>query len=298
MIFPNEMDIKTVVFPVAGMGTRFLPATKSSPKEMLPVLNKPLIQYAVEEAISSGIENFIFVVSEGKESIEKHFTNDKELLHHLVSKNKNDSIISVLQSTLPMDKTTFVLQKKPIGLGHAVSCAEPYLRNSNEPFAVILPDDLYVCETPCLLQMINSFKKNKLKGHMISIQKVLKEDVSKYGIASIKDENTKNLFNISRIIEKPESTNSKSNYGVVGRYILQKSIFDEIKKTKAGSGGEIQLTDAMMPMIKKNGVFGIVPSGHRYDCGSKIGWLQANIAMASMDMEIKPHLSKMFKELM
>jgi UTP--glucose-1-phosphate uridylyltransferase len=290
------MSIKTVVFPVAGMGTRFLPATKSSPKEMLPVLNKPLIQYAVEEAILSGIENFIFIVSEGKEAIEKHFTNDKELLHHLVSKNKNDSIISVLESTLPMDKTTFVLQEKPLGLGHAISCAAPYLKDSEEPFAVILPDDLYISETPCLLQMINLFEKNKIKGHMMSMQKVPKEDVSKYGIASIKKGSSGKLLNIDQIIEKPKKTDFASNYGVVGRYILQTSIFDDIKNTKAGSGDEIQLTDAIIPMIKKGGVFGTVPKGYRYDCGSKIGWLQANIAMASMDMEIKPHLSKMFKE--
>jgi UTP--glucose-1-phosphate uridylyltransferase len=295
------MRIDTVVFPVAGRGTRFLPATKASPKEMLPILNKPLMQYAVEEALSAGIERFIFVIAAGKESIREHFSTNQELLHHLVDKNKTDSLLDVLASSLPEDKMHFVIQEKALGLGHAVGCVASFFTESSGPFAVILPDDLYASESEghesCLQQMKKAYIKQKLNGHMIGIQKVAKEDVNKYGIIDFDAAHypKQRLIHIKSVVEKPSLHESPSHYAVVGRYILDPNIFISLKQNILGAGGEIQLTDALIPMAQQGKLWGYMPKGHRYDCGSKIGWLQANIAFAARDIEIQPHISSLLK---
>ncbi|MBI1954342.1 MAG: UTP--glucose-1-phosphate uridylyltransferase GalU [Proteobacteria bacterium] len=271
--------IKTVVFPVAGLGTRFLPATKAIPKEMLPVLDKPLIQYAVEEALDSGIERFIFITSYGKSAIEDHFDYHELLENTLKRRHKNKELDLIQKTRLSPGQAVFIRQQEPLGLGHAILCAKKVIKD--EPFAVILPDDLILSKKPCMSQMVNVYQK----GNMVAVMDVPFEDVHKYGILKIEKEQGP-FVQASGVIEKPSKEKAPSQTAIVGRYILSSDIFSILENQERGAGGEIQLTDAFIPMIDSHGLYGYRFSGQRFDCGNKQGWLEANIAYACYDKTI------------
>ena len=269
----KDNKVKKAVFPVAGLGTRFLPATKASPKEMLNVVDKPLIQYAAEEAVSAGIDTLIFVTGRNKVSIPNHFDRAYELESELLQKNKN-SELELVQNILPSNvNCIYIRQKEALGLGHAVLCAEPAV--GNDPFAVILADDLILSrQKSCICQMSDKFKQHE--GSIISVQNVEKNNIHKYGVIDGDKINNSDWL-LSKIVEKPKASEAPSNMGVVGRYIFNPLIFEYIRKTSKGSGGEIQLTDAIDLMLKKEKVYAYEFEGKRYDCGSKLGFLEATV---------------------
>lgn len=259
---------------MAGLGTRFLPATKASPKEMLPVVDKPLIQYAAEEAIAAGIELLIFITGRGKRAIADHFDVSYELEAELEQKNKH-ALLQEVQGILPRKvSAVFIRQPMALGLGHAVSMAKSVV--GDEPFAVLLADDLIDSEKPCLLQMVEIY--SEIGGSMLGVQDVPKEQVNQYGIVETKGEPvTRRLTPISGITEKPDPADAPSTLGVVGRYILSPKIFSYLEKTNEGAGGEIQLTDAIAGMLNEEPVYAYEFEGARYDCGSKLGYLEATV---------------------
>ena len=269
----KDNRVKKAVFPVAGLGTRFLPATKASPKEMLNVVDKPLIQYAAEEAVSAGIDTLIFVTGRNKVSIPNHFDRAYELESELLEKNKN-SELELVQNILPNSvNCIYIRQKEALGLGHAVLCAEPAV--GNDPFAVILADDLILSrQKSCICQMSEKFKEHE--GSIISVQNVDQNNIHKYGVIDGEKINNSDCL-LSKIVEKPNASEAPSNMGVVGRYIFNPLIFEYIRKTSKGSGGEIQLTDAIDLMLKKEKVYAYEFKGKRYDCGSKLGFLEATV---------------------
>lgn len=274
--------IKKAVFPVAGMGTRFLPATKANPKEMLPVVDKPLIQYAAEEAVAAGIDTLIFVTGRNKRSIEDHFDTAYELERELEAKSKH-KMLEVLRSILPKHvNCVFIRQSQALGLGHAVLCARPVV--NNEPFAVILADDLInFSEEPCLKQMVDLF--NFQHCSILGTEPVPKDDVSSYGIVD-GVEVKKGLMEVSGIVEKPPVDQAPSNVAVVGRYILTPRIFDLLENTQRGAGNEIQLTDAIADLLKEQRVLSYNFQGRRFDCGSKLGYLKAQVEFALEHEEV------------
>ena len=268
--------VRKAVFPVAGMGTRFLPATKANPKEMLPVVDKPLIQYAAEEAVAAGIEVLIFITGRNKRSIEDHFDKAYELESELASKQKH-AMLKVVQNVLPAHvDCIYIRQAEPLGLGHAVWCAEPVV--GNEPFAVILADDLIYHEPQgCLAQMVNVYENNHCG--VVGVQQVKPEEVNNYGVISgesIQDD----LWKVDSFVEKPEPADAPSNIAVVGRYIIEPGIFGILDKTKKVAGGEIQLTDALATQAQSEKVLAYKFKGKRYDCGSKLGYLEATVEYA------------------
>ena len=267
------MKVKKAIFPVGGLGTRFLPATKSMPKEMLPIVDKPLIQYAVEEAADAGIEQFIFVTSRGKSAIENHFDHSFELENNLLAKGKRDTLASTQEMLKIPGSYAYVRQQEPAGLGHAIWCARHLIQN--ESFAVILADDLILSrQKSCICQMSDKFKQHE--GSIISVQNVDKNNIHKYGVIDGEKINNSDWL-LSKIVEKPKASEAPSNMGVVGRYIFNPLIFEYIRKTSKGSGGEIQLTDAIDLMLKKEKVYAYEFEGKRYDCGSKLGFLEATV---------------------
>ncbi len=276
--------IKKAVFPVAGMGTRFLPATKANPKEMLPVVDKPLIQYAAEEAVAAGIDTLIFVTGRNKRSIEDHFDTAYELERELEAKSKV-KMLEVLRSILPSHvNCVFIRQSQALGLGHAVLCARPVV--NDEPFAVILADDLINSapkEKPCLSQMVDLF--NFQHCSILGTEIVPREDVSSYGIVD-GVEVKPGLMEVSGIVEKPAIDKAPSNLAVVGRYILTPRIFDLLEKTQRGAGNEIQLTDAIAELLKEQRVLSYNFKGRRFDCGSKLGYLKAQVEFALEHEEV------------
>lgn len=281
--------ITKAVFPVGGMGTRFLPATKAIPKEMLPVVDKPLIQYAVEEAYAAGIRQMIFVTGRHKRSIEDHFDTAYELEAELESAHKND-MLAVVRSIKPEDMDCiFVRQPRALGLGHAVLCAENLV--GNEPFAVLLADDLMVGTPPVLKQMIQSF--STAPGTVLAVQDVPREHTKRYGIVSVSSDQ-RSYAAVDAIVEKPAPEDAPSTLGVAGRYILSPSIFQSIRAQPRGVGGEIQLTDGIAGLIGQEPVYSLRYTGTRYDCGSKEGFLQATIdlALANPDLadSVKAHM--------
>ncbi len=287
----NVNEIDTVVFPVAGIGSRFLPATKSVPKELLPVLNRPLIEYAVEEAINSGIQRFIFVNSPEKQSITYHFKENKKLEEFL--KVKNEFLYSLISKyIIPKDKIIEVVQSEPLGLGHAIWCARDYI--NNKPFAVILPDDLIHSKVPCIKQLKNIYKNNKKS--IVALQKVKKREVSKYGIIEHKNNEIDNIYDLSNMVEKPNEKNAPSNLAIIGRYILLPEVMKELSENKLGYGGEIQLTDAIKNTIKTSGVIGYKFEGSRYDCGNVIGTLEAQISLALKNKEYMNNTKELLKK--
>ncbi len=279
--------VRKAVFPVGGLGTRFLPATKSLPKEMLPIVDKPLVQYAFEEALEAGIEEFIFVTGRNKTAITNHFDQSYELESILESKQKNALLEKVTGWLPPAGSIMFTRQQAPLGLGHAVWCARHFIHN--EPFAVLLADDLIMAEKSCLSQMITSHPQ--VGGHMVAVQEVPQDKTDQYGILDV-EEDMGRLVRAKGLIEKPKPENAPSRDAVIGRYILQPDIFDYLDKQKAGAGGEIQLTDAIMQSMNRHGVHGFRFQGERFDCGSHEGFLEANIAFGMNHAELGPHIQE------
>jgi UTP--glucose-1-phosphate uridylyltransferase len=277
----NDLNqIKTVIFPVAGIGSRFLPVTKTVPKELLPILNVPLIEYAVKEAREAGIERFIFVSSPEKKSILNYFKKDKKLESYL--KNKNSNLLKGIEKNLISDDSLIeVVQEEPLGLGHAIWCARDYI---DGPFAVILPDDLIISKVACIKQMIEAYKVHK--SNIVAIQEVDSVDISKYGVIDY-DKNDKNYYFIKNMIEKPNANDSPSNLAIIGRYILSPNVLNFLSEKKVGFGGEIQLTDAIKNTIKNEGVIGYKFEGNRYDCGNVMGALEAQISVAINNSQYK-----------
>jgi UTP--glucose-1-phosphate uridylyltransferase len=273
--------VRKAVFPVAGLGTRFLPATKAQPKEMLPVVDKPLIQYAVEEAYAAGIRHMIFVTGRNKRAIEDHFDTAYELENELQAANKS-ALLSVLRSIVPDDMLmSYVRQPRSLGLGHAVLCAEHLV--GDEPFAVLLADDLMVGTPPIMAQMVAQFEA--LKQSVIAVQEVPSEHTRRYGIVA-GDKVRPGLIKVSRMVEKPAPEVAPSRMGVAGRYILTPAVFEQIRRQSGGVGGEIQLTDGIAGLMKTESVYAFEYSGKRYDCGSKEGFLQATVELALQHPEV------------
>jgi UTP--glucose-1-phosphate uridylyltransferase len=265
--------VKTVVFPVAGRGTRFLPATKASPKEMLPIVDKPLIQYAVDEALEAGAETLVFITGSSKRAIEDHFDTDPELEAVLQAQGKTE-LLDLLHGILPSHASCiYIRQPAPLGLGHAVLCARPVVGDA--PFMVHLADDLIDAEVPCLKQMVDVFSAQR--GSVLGVQNVPKEDTDKYGIVSLERMISARVGKMAHIVEKPKPDKAPSNLAVVGRYVLTGAIFEDLAQIGAGAGGEIQLTDGIARLMQRQAVYSYEFEGKRYDCGSKLGYLQATV---------------------
>lgn len=279
------MKIRTCVFPVAGLGTRFLPATKSIPKEMMVVVDKPLIQYAVEEARAAGIERFVFITSLGKTAIEDHFDASPILEQTLFARGREKDLKCIQDVCLPAGQAIFVRQHRPLGLGHAVLCARALI--DDEAFAVILADDLVQAPTSCLAQMIEAYQETD--GNMAGVMQVARHDTQKYGILGGLTRTGDKVL-ASHVVEKPTPDAAPSQTGIIGRYILRKEIFKHLEKQETGAGSEIQLTDALSHMLPTTPLTGYVFQGKRFDCGTKYGWLQANIAFALEDPDLAGHL--------
>jgi UTP--glucose-1-phosphate uridylyltransferase len=285
--------IRKAVFPVAGLGTRFLPATKSMPKEMLTVVDKPVIQYAMEEARAAGIEEFIFVTGRNKSALEDHFDISYELENTLRERGKLAELAAIEKWLPPPGHLASVRQQRPLGLGHAVLCAKRLV--GNEPFAVILPDDLVLSETPCLKQMIEVY--NEIGGNLVAVVDVPREQTKRYGILDVESDDGR-LAAVRGLVEKPSPETAPSTLSIIGRYILQPEVFAEIENTPRGAGGEIQLTDGMVRLIGRQPFNGLRYEGHRYDCGDKIGFLEANIAFGLARDDVGPQLRQILTTLL
>ncbi len=287
------MKVRKAVFPVAGLGTRFLPATKAMPKEMLPVVDKPLIQYAVEEAFAAGIEQIIFVTGKGKEALQDHFDRSGELERILKAKGKEKEFKTIEELVPSSGTIIYTRQSEPLGLGHAIWCARDIV--GNEPFAVLLADDLILARTPVLSQMLAQFEK--LQAPIIAAIDVDPQETDKYGILDtelISD----NLVRITGMIEKPTSDKAPSTKAIIGRYILPPEIFPVLGRKRLGAGGEIQLTDAMAVLLNKQPFYGYTFEGTRFDCGTKTGFQMANISFAMEHPEIKSLLLPFLRSLL
>jgi len=288
----HNKAIKTAVFPVAGRGTRFLPITKASPKEMLPIVDKPLIQYAVDEALSAGAETLVFITGSSKRAIEDHFDTDPELESVLQAQGKQE-LLDALHSILPSwASCVYIRQPAPLGLGHAILCARPVVGEA--PFMVHLADDLIDAEEPCLKQMVAVQATHG--GSVLGVQTVPNQDTDKYGIVSLEREVALRVGKMSQIVEKPKPEKADSNLAVVGRYLLSPSIFEDLAKIGKGAGGEIQLTDGIARLMQREEVFAFQFEGKRYDCGSKLGYLQATVEYGlnhpSLGVEFAAYLKK------
>ncbi|MBA3563626.1 MAG: UTP--glucose-1-phosphate uridylyltransferase GalU [Gammaproteobacteria bacterium] len=270
-----KKTIRAAVFPVAGRGTRFLPATKACPKEMLPVVDKPLIQYAVEEALEAGVEKLVFITGSSKRAIEDHFDADRELERALEESGKQDLLDCITNIVPPRAACIYIRQPVPLGLGHAVLCARPAV--GDEPFYVHLADDLIKADMPCLEQMRRQYEQHG--SSVIAVQPVPREQTGSYGIVAV-DPERGGRKRITRIVEKPKPEAAPSNLAVVGRYVLTPRIFDKLEQTGRGAGGEIQLTDAIAELLADEAAYAYEFEGVRYDCGNKLGYLQANVEYA------------------
>lgn len=269
-------QVRKAVFPAAGLGTRFLPATKAIPKEMLALVDKPIIQYGVEEAIASGIEHVIFVTGRGKNEMEDHFDISFELDAMLEKRGKHE-LLALSRKVATMTRVSSVRQKEPLGLGHAVLCARDLV--GDEPFAVILPDDVIDAEPPCLKQMIGVF--NEKGGSVLATQTVDGPAISAYGVlAGSQDKDNPRIYNCTGMVEKPKLEDAPSTQAIIGRYVLTPRIFDLLEQTKPGAGGEIQLTDGIKALLKEEKVYGYTFEGKRFDAGDKFGMLQATVEFA------------------
>ena len=288
-----SQKVTKAVFPVAGLGTRFLPATKAIAKEMLPVVDKPLIQYAVEEAVAAGIDTMIFITSRSKNVIIDHFDKSHELESELEAKNKTE-LLAILKGIVPPNVSfVFIRQAEALGLGHAVNCARPVI--GDEPFAVILPDDMVEDGTRgCMSQMVELFAEKQTS--ILGVERVNPADTGSYGIVKT-PETSEKYAKIDVIVEKPKPEVAPSNLAVVGRYILTPAIFDKIKNTGRGAGGEIQLTDAIADLMKDEDVLAYEFEGKRYDCGAKLGFLVANVELALLNTELKDNFKAYLKDL-
>jgi len=287
--------IRKAIFPVAGLGTRFLPATKAMPKEMLPVVDRPLIQHVVDEAYEAGIEHLIFVTGRNKGVIEDHFDRQFELELTLTERGKKAEL-TLLSEALPEAGTvSFTRQQSPLGLGHAVWCARELV--GHEPFALLLPDVLVHHNPGCLAQMIDAAKGLDANANIIAVEEVPKERVHMYGIVGVGGPKGK-AFAITKMVEKPKPAEAPSNLSITGRYILQPQIFDILEKQAAGAGGEIQLTDAMVALARTQPFYGLKFEGRSFDCGSKIGFLAANVAYGLERPDIAPEFRSELRKLL
>lgn len=277
--------VRKAILPVGGMGTRFLPATKSMPKEMLPVVDKPLIQYAVDEAREAGIEQLIFVTGRGKTAIEDHFDHAYEL-QDILTRLKKTSALELVKETIPTPgQLAFIRQQEPLGLGHAVWCARHFA--GEEPVAVLLADDLILNTPGCLRQMVDAYAQ--VGGNMIATMEVATEQTASYGVIDA-GESSGQLIEVRGLVEKPKPADAPSNLAVIGRYIIQPNIFNDLARMEQGAGGEIQLTDALARQVGKTPFHGFRFEGKRFDCGSKVGFLEANIAYAMNRVDMAPQV--------
>jgi len=267
--------IRKAVFPVAGLGTRFLPATKAMPKEMLTLVDRPLIQHAVDEARAAGIEQFIFVTSRGKGALEDHFDNNNDLKRTLELRHKKKALELMTTTDIDSGQLLFTRQREPLGLGHAIWCARHLV--GNEPFAILLADDVVLAEKPCLRQMMDAY--DEIGGNIVAVVDVPRDQTNRYGILDVESDDGR-LAKVKGLVEKPEPAKAPSTLSVIGRYILQPEIFQELESKEVGAGGEIQLTDSMARLIGKQPFHGVRYSGTRYDCGDKVGFIEANVAFA------------------
>lgn len=285
------MKVRKAIIPAAGLGTRFLPATKAQPKEMLPIVDKPTIQYIVEEAINSGIEDIIIISGRNKRAIEDHFDKSYELEHEL-AKKKDEELLELVRGISNLANIHYIRQKEAKGLGHAIYCAKSFI--GNEPFAVLLGDDIVDSEVPCLKQLIDVF--NEYKTTVIGVQPVNDEDVSKYGIVSCKQVDNR-VYKVKDLVEKPDKENAPSNIAILGRYIITPLIFECLENAKPGKGGEIQLTDALKTLIGQEAMYAYDFIGKRYDVGNKLGFLQATVEFALKREDLKEEFTKYLKEI-
>ncbi|WML35803.1 UTP--glucose-1-phosphate uridylyltransferase GalU [Clostridium sp. OS1-26] len=280
------MKVKKAIIPAAGLGTRFLPATKAQPKEMLPIVDKPTIQYIIEEAVASGIEQILIITGRNKRAIEDHFDKSVELENELEAHGK-DELLNLVKDISNMADIYYIRQKEPKGLGHAINCAKTFV--GNEPFAVMLGDDVVDSEIPCLKQLIDCY--NEYKTSIIGVQEVPEEEVYKYGIVKgmyIEDR----VYKVKDLVEKPKVKEAPSNIAILGRYIITPTIFDILENTIPGKGGEIQLTDALRTLITSEAMYAYNFRGRRYDVGDKLGFLQATVEYALKREELKKPFMK------
>ena len=285
------MKISKCVFPVAGLGTRFLPVTKELAKEMLPLVNRPIISYGVEEALASGCSEIIMITGRAKRSLENYFDRSFELEELLKSRGKMELYEEMVKIS-NMAEVLFIRQRDPLGLGHAVLCAEPVCKN--EYFAVALPDDVFVnSDEPVISQLIKVHEK--MGGTVIALEEVAPENVSRYGIVESQIEIEPGLHKIINMVEKPKLENAPSNLAIMGRYVLSPTVFEILKDQQAGTGGEIQLTDAIRTLCPREPVWGVVYKGRRFDCGTQKGWLAANVQLAMDDPELRDVILKIVK---
>lgn len=285
--------VTKAIFPVAGLGTRFLPATKSVPKEIMTLVDRPLVQYAIDEARAAGIKEFIFVTSRGKGALEDYFDHSPNLEQELRKKGKNDLLETLKSTNMDSGAIAYIRQHKPLGLGHAVWCARRLI--GNEPFAVILPDDVIAAEKPCLKQMIEAYAETG--GNMVAAMEVPPEQASAYGVLDVA-EDMGSVVSVKGMVEKPKPEEAPSNLAVIGRYVLAPSVLKNLNKMKQGAGGEIQLTDAIAEDIRQETpVYGYRFRGQRFDCGSKAGFLQATVAFALARDDLRDDLSRYLSEI-
>ena len=289
-----KRKVTKAIFPVAGLGTRFLPATKSVPKEIMTLVDRPLIQYAIDEARAAGIKEFIFVTSRGKSALEDYFDHAPELESSLRKSGKDD-LLQVLKSTnMESGAIAYIRQHKPMGLGHAVGCARRLI--GDEPFAVILPDDVIAAETPCLQQMVEAYTETG--GSMVAAMEVPREKASAYGVLEIESQE-KEVVRLKGMVEKPAPEDAPSNLAVIGRYILTPDVLDSLHRAKSGVAGEIQLTDAIAhELTEGRDVFGYRFNGQRFDCGSKAGFLQATVSFALAREDLQDEFAAYLRELL
>ncbi|RNA67583.1 UTP--glucose-1-phosphate uridylyltransferase GalU [Alteribacter keqinensis] len=287
------MQVKKAIIPAAGLGTRFLPATKAQPKEMLPIVDKPTIQYIIEEAIASGIEDIIVVTGRGKRAIEDHFDKSFELEETLEKKDKQ-VLLKQMQEISSMTNIHYIRQKEPMGLGHAIWCARKFI--GNEPFAVLLGDDIVQSETPCLEQLIDVY--DRYHSSVVGVQEVPDKDVSKYGIVAPKGQEIEsNVIHAETLVEKPAIEDAPSNYAIMGRYVLRPEIFEILENLPTGSGGEIQLTDAINVLNQKQAVLAYNFEGIRYDVGDKFGFIKATVDFALQREDLSTEVAEYLKEV-
>ncbi|MBI1273878.1 MAG: UTP--glucose-1-phosphate uridylyltransferase GalU [Alphaproteobacteria bacterium] len=287
-----KQPVRKAVFPVAGLGTRFLPATKAMPKEMLTLVDRPLIQHAVDEARAAGIEQFILVNSRGKDAIEDHFDSHNDLRRALEARGKKRELELLNSTDIESGQLLFTRQREPLGLGHAIWCARHLV--GNEPFAILLADDVVLSETPCLKQMMEAY--DKVGGNIVGVVDVPREQTNRYGILDIASEED-NLARIKGLVEKPAPDKAPSTLSVIGRYILQPEVFKYLDEKRTGAGGEIQLTDSMAKLIGTQPFHGLRYSGKRFDCGDKVGFIEANVAFALVHPEMGAAVREALKKI-
>ena len=290
------MRVRKAVFPAAGWGTRFLPATKAQPKEMLPLVDKPVIQYAVEEAVAAGIEQVIIVTSSQKRAIEDHFDLSYEL-EHLLEEKGDIEMLRQIRHITDLAQVAYVRQKEQLGLGHAVLMAKKLI--GHEPFAVILSDDVVIGERPCIGQLVHAY--NETHSSVVAVMEVPNADTERYGVIAGEPVegglNHGRLHKVTRLVEKPAPADAPSNLAIIGRYVLTPKIFDKLESTPRGAGGEIQLTDAIEALMEEQAVYGYEFEGTRYDCGTTMGWLKASVELALERPELNPEFRTYIREL-